>query len=1187
MATFDQFYEALDPDPGVRGKQFEKFVKWFLKTDPEWQTQVEQVWLWDEYPERWGPDCGIDLVFKHKNGQTWAVQSKCISPDREISKAEIDSFLSESSDSRIHGRLLIASTDGIGRNARQVIERQEKQVVCFLLDQFQHSEIEFPENPNDLSRGKRKDPRKPRPHQEEAITAVVDGLKTADRGQLLMACGTGKTLTSLWIKERLKAERTLVLLPSLSLLSQTLREWTSAASDPFDWICVCSDKSVAKKDKVEDDWIASSSEIGVPVTNNPEEIKAFLKGRGFNIFQAFFKPGNPQVVFSTYQSSQLVAQAQQDSSVAEFDIVFADEAHRCAGKVSASFGCVLDSDQIQSKKKVFLTATPRVLSTQLKKSASAKDIEVASMDDKLIFGEVLYKLQFSEAIKRGLLSDYQVVVVGVDDQLVQEQIRNRDLLEVSSNGLRADAETLASHIALAKATNNYDLQRVITFHGRVKSAKTFAEDHLKVIDWMREVDKPLKDTYAAHVSGDMNSAERNKRINRLKNLNQEEIGILSNARCLSEGVDVPTLNGIAFIDPKSSQVDIIQAVGRAIRKSEDKSKGTIIIPIYLGDSQKLEEEIIESRFSNIWKIILALKSQDDALTDVIDRLRISLGRNYERYNAKNQLNKIVFDLPKIVEVKFSKSIHINLIRNTSDGWNESYGKLKRFAEENGHARPNIKSEPYLHNWVVKQRFSWKNKQLSQQKITLLESINGWVWNTDEADWEENYLKLKAFVIKHSHARPYTIDPELGAWQHRQRGNYKRGKLPHEKIKLLECLNGWVWDIGESDWHERFEKLQDFIQKNGRLNPTIDINKDLNSWTSSQRTQYNNGKLSVERKELLESLEGWVWDPIQTYWDEKYEKLKVYVEDNGSARPDRHHELGRFVESQRSQFNKNKLSREKINLLESLDGWTWNLLETTWNELFLEFKLLVEKQGNINVSQERKELQQWVATQRVSYNRKKLSQERIALLNGIKGWAWDKLEADWTIKFGELKIFVRENGHSKPTKSENSVLNNWVSKQKLAYKNGTLKKEYFHLLDPIEGWEWDHLESVWQKRFEEIKSFSSLSGHARPNSNENPDLSTWVTRQRKLYKNKELSKERIDLLNEIKGWKWNANEAEWEDKFEELKIYISKNGHGKPKVKDSSLGRWVFHQRSKMRKQELSKERFNRLNKLEGWSWDGR
>ena len=558
MATFDEFYSSLPEDSNKRGEYFEKvFIPWFLRTDPEWSTKVRQIWLWEEYPQRWGKDCGIDLVYADHQGKHWAVQSKCVSPDREISKAEIDSFLSESNDSRIYGRLLIASTDGIGKNALQVIERQEKQVVCFLKEHFCQSEVEFPASPEDLSTGRRKDKRRPRPHQQEAIQNVVQGLQAADRGQLLMACGTGKTLTSLWIKEALNAKRALVLLPSLSLLSQTLREWTAASQKEFNWICVCSDKSVAKQDKTVDEWIENISELGVPVTSDPTEIRSFLLDN------------EEGIVFSTYQSSQLVAEAQQSAVIPGFDVAFADEAHRCAGKVSSAFGCILDSQKIKAEKRLFMTATPRVLSNRIKSRAEAEDIEVASMDDEGQFGRVLHRLNFSEAIERNLLTDYRVVVVGVDDPSIQIKIINRPLSSTGT-GVETDYETLANHISLSKSVRDYDLQRIITFHGRVKAAKKFSEDHPKVVDWLLESSTGVKPIRAGYVSGRMTSLERNSKINGLRNLKEDEIGILSNARCLSEGVDVPTLDGIAFIDPRSSQVDIIQAVGRAIRKSESK-----------------------------------------------------------------------------------------------------------------------------------------------------------------------------------------------------------------------------------------------------------------------------------------------------------------------------------------------------------------------------------------------------------------------------------------------------------------------------------------------------------------------------------------------------------------------------------------------------------------------------------------
>jgi predicted helicase len=236
MASFGEFLSTFDGDMNRRGKQFERFIKWFLKNDPEWATQVEGVWLWDEYPGRWGRDCGIDLVFRDKTGGVWAVQAKCYSPNYEITKADVDKFLSESNRKQINHRLLIATTDGIGANARQVLSAQEKSVVRYHLADFENAAVDYPDSIERLAQGKRKPPPEPRPHQIEAVDNVISGFGAAARGQLVMACGTGKTFVCLWVKERLKAKKTLVLLPSLGLLSQTLNEWTFAAVPSGRWL---------------------------------------------------------------------------------------------------------------------------------------------------------------------------------------------------------------------------------------------------------------------------------------------------------------------------------------------------------------------------------------------------------------------------------------------------------------------------------------------------------------------------------------------------------------------------------------------------------------------------------------------------------------------------------------------------------------------------------------------------------------------------------------------------------------------------------------------------------------------------------------------------------------------------------------------------------------------------------------
>ena len=631
MASFGEFLLTFHDDMNRRGKQFERFIKWFLKNDPEWATQVQDVWLWDDYPGRWGPDCGIDLVFKSKSGKTWAVQAKCYSSDYDISKNDVDRFLSESNRKQIDHRLLIATTNRIGANARQVLDAQEKSVVRYLLAQFESAAVEFPDSIQSLSTGKRKPPPKlDRPHQIEAVDAVMSGFQTASRGQLIMACGTGKTFVCLWVKERLKAKRTLVLVPSLNLLSQMLNEWTFAAREPFDALCVCSDQTVNRRD--DDEAISLAADFPFPVSNDVNEIADFLKA------------DKDQVIFSTYQSSPLVAQAQKRRDVPHFDLVIADEAHRCAGKADTVFGTVLDDRLIKSDRRLFATATPRVYRTSLKKAAEEFGVEVVDMNDENSFGRRFHTLSFGEAIKRDQLTDYRVLIVGVDNERVKEWIDTRRLV-ATDTGLATDARSLAGQIGLLKAIKDWNLHRVISFHGRVKGARVFSEDIVQVAEWLDDDHRPSGNLRAEFVSGEMPTIVRKQKLARLRNVGNGDIGLLSNARCLSEGVDVPVLDGVAFIDPRSSEIDIIQSVGRAIRLSENKTMGTIVIPVFIEQTDNAEEALEASEFKPIWDVLEALKSHDERLSDELDQLRIELGAKRRRPVGISDLTKIVLICP--------------------------------------------------------------------------------------------------------------------------------------------------------------------------------------------------------------------------------------------------------------------------------------------------------------------------------------------------------------------------------------------------------------------------------------------------------------------------------------------------------------------------------------------------------------
>lgn len=1034
MASFDEFYESLPEDSNKRGEYFEKvFIPWFLKTDPEWSSQVQKVWLWDDYPHRWGKDCGIDLVYEDKQGKHWAVQSKCISPDREISKAEIDSFLSESSDSRIYGRLLIASTDGIGKNAQQVIDRQEKQVVCFLLEHFRHSEVDFPSSTEDLSTGRRKEKRTPRPHQKEAVRNVVQGLQIADRGQLLMACGTGKTLTSLWIKEALQPKRTLVLLPSLSLLSQTLREWSATSKEEFNWICVCSDKSVAKQDKSTDSIIEHVSGLGVPVTSNPKDIQDFLENE------------EGGVVFSTYQSSELVADSQKNPSIPGFDITFADEAHRCTGKISSAFACVLDGERIRSNKRLFMTATPRVLSRQIKKRADEENISLACMDDVSQFGEVFHQLNFSEAIDRELLSDYQVVIIGVDDPSVEAKINNRSIVQ-TANDLEVDTETLANHIALAKAIKDYDLSRLITFHGRVRSAKKFSEDHHLILDWLQEDSKSSKTAITSYVSGEMSARDRNTEINKLRNISEKEVGILANARCLSEGVDVPTLDGIAFFDPRSSQVDIIQAIGRAIRKSENKTDGYIILPVYLGDLSNIEDEILQSRFKDIWNIILALKSQDNSIRDTLDQLRIEYGKRKIQTRTGEGITKIRFDLPSRIPAGFADSITTILIQETTENWMEKYGQLLQYIEDNG--TPNVpQNNPMLGKWVHNQRTKKKNGILSTERIGLLEKVN-FSWDPKIQKWNQNYQLLVKYKSEHGDLNIPSEHKELRTWVSNVRRSKKNNVLSEDQIKLLDKV-GFAWDQLEQNWQDNYQQLKAFINKGGE-ETELHENPKLANWASNQRVNKRAGRLKEDQIKLLEEV-GFIWDPLEQEWHEKYQKFKIYVAQCGDAKiPFNHPELGSWVDQQRQARKKNKISETRIKLLNE-SGFIWDQLEHEWQEKYEQFKKLVEETGDPNIPTSNQTLWRWSDKQRNANKKGALSDARKMLLDEL-GFIWDPREREWQQKYQLLMEYVKENGSTNIPLSY-PVLGNWVRVQRRNKNGNRLTEERKRLLDEL-GFIWD-------------------------------------------------------------------------------------------------------------------------------------
>ena len=643
MASFPELFRSLSPDEHRRGREFERICKWFLEHDPQYRRLIKRVWLWDDWPGRWGRDKGIDLIAETFDEQLWAIQSKAYALTHSVTKNDVDRFLSESSRKSIAYRLLITTAAELGHNAREVIQGQEKSVGYLLFSDLKNRELNWPASPDKLV-APQPPPHKPRPDQVRAIADVVRGFRQHDRGQLIRACGTGKTLIGLRVAEAMKSQRTLVLVPSLSLVSQLLSDWSKDALQPFRFLPVCSDPTVGGEDHL----IAHVSELGVPPTTQPAAIAAFLRGSG------------RRVVFSTYQSAPTVALAFQQHQLKPFDLVIADEAHRCAGVKEGPFATVLDVRQIRARKRLFMTATPRIASEASKSRADSLGLELVSMDDHAVFGPVFHELKFSDAIRLKLLTDYRVEIVGVDDPLYRQYAEEGAFVTVDGETI-TDARTLASHIAVAKAIQKYDLRRIITFHGRVSRAREFADQFPQFLRWMPRRDQPSGQIWTEMISGDMASSKRDAILDRLREVQPPARGIVTNARCLSEGIDVRALDGVAFIDPKESQVDIIQAVGRAIRKAEHKRHGVIILPVYISSAEDDNTVLEDSSFKQVWRVLKALRSHDDQLASELDNLRTNLGKQGKV--RANLPAKITINLPTRVTARFADAFYLRTVRS--------------------------------------------------------------------------------------------------------------------------------------------------------------------------------------------------------------------------------------------------------------------------------------------------------------------------------------------------------------------------------------------------------------------------------------------------------------------------------------------------------------------------------------------
>jgi predicted helicase len=642
----DQLYFSAT-DERDKGDKFERLMLQFFKTDLQWSERFADVWLWMDWPHRAGRrDNGIDLVATDRaTGEHVAIQCKFYDPARTLNKADIDSFLGESGKHPFGQRLVVSTTDHWGANAEAAIENQQIPVQRLRFMDLAESSIDWSQF--DLSTPEvmeLKDRKQLRPHQREALGKVRAGLATADRGKLIMACGTGKTFTSLRIAEELVAPggSVLFLVPSISLLSQSLREWSLEAEVELRTFAVCSDVKVGKRTRAQRDEDISVVDLAIPATTSSDRLHARLADLAA-------AAGKLTVVFSTYQSIAVVAEAQAQG-LADFDLVICDEAHRTTGATltgedESAFVRVHDNTFIRAAKRLYMTATPRIYDDASKTKAGQAQAVLASMDDQALFGTELHRLGFGEAVTRGLLTDYKVLVLAVDEKDVSRTFQTQLADEDSELRLDDVAKIVGCWNGLAKrghAESGFEgddapMTRAVAFAGTIAKSKQFADMFRQVTgDYVQarkdaglDADAPALACDVEHVDGTFNVLLRNERLDWLKaTIDPGACRVLTNARCLSEGVDVPALDAVMFLNPRKSVVDVVQSVGRVMRLAPGKKYGYIILPIGIPAGMTPEEALKDNtRYRVVWEVLQALRAHDERFNAMVNKIELNKTRD--------------------------------------------------------------------------------------------------------------------------------------------------------------------------------------------------------------------------------------------------------------------------------------------------------------------------------------------------------------------------------------------------------------------------------------------------------------------------------------------------------------------------------------------------------------------------------
>jgi superfamily II DNA or RNA helicase len=806
-------------------------------------------------------------------------------------------------------------------------------------------------------------------YQAEAVAAITAALAGGGRGQLRAACGTGKTcIASVAAAELAGGGVTVVLVPSIALAAQTITGWHPDGPAADRVLAVCSDYTVGGGG-------VRAADLPVPVTTDAEVIAKWLVSA---------PPGS--LVVSTYDSAPQVADGLRQAGITA-ELTVCDEAHRLAGAAGKVTAAVLEPGVLPDRRRLFMTATPRICTG----TSADGTLRAVSMDDAAVFGPVAYRYPFRRAITDGWLKDYQIVIATVTSRQVTELLEgNRELTGEGDVPVRM----AAAQAAFAMTAAQYGLRRCVAFLPRIAQARQFAASLPATLAMLPGERRPYGLLSAGYVHGKMSSVQRNLVLDRLRYPPDSGWAVVANARCLGEGVDIPAIDSVLFAAPKESVIDIVQAVGRALRPHGDTDIATIIVPALIPDTGEQDSggpDATGNPFENVVRVVRAMCAHDDDLTDALQAARASRAAGPADQPPDLPPRITVLAPPGTLQATLD-ALRLHVLTRTTSSWWDGYGAARAYYGSHGDldvpASYVTESGYPLGNWLTVQRADRNRGAMPPDRIRLLDRI-GMIWDRHEAAWLAAYRELSGFRDQHGHFE-VPVDYRtadgilLNEWQGTQRDNDRAGTLTPQRRALLDAI-GFPWDPAEARWTRRYHLLTGALTRHGSPAGLPPGCREA-VWLEGQQLAYRNGRLADDKVGLLEQAGVRIRRPAGGTWIVAYQAIVAFKAEHGHLRIPPGYtgtagiDLCDWQRDQRVRRKAGRITREQENLLDQA-GFCWDPATETWNTRYQEAAAWKLQHGNFDLPR-RHPVKDWLYRQQKLHDAGRLPADRAALLHEL-------------------------------------------------------------------------------------------------------------------------------------------------------------------------------------------------------------